>query len=73
MKNFPKSLSRKLQQRERNSALRKLSLSNDLIDFSSNDYLGFANSEAIFQETHWYLIDHAIIQNGATSIFDCFL
>ena len=63
---FSKILSQKLQQRERNSALRKLSLSNDLIDFSSNDYLGFANSEAIFQETHRYLIDHAIIQNGAT-------
>ena len=34
MKNFPKSLSQKLQQREHNLALRKLSLSNDLIDFS---------------------------------------
>ena len=65
-KNFPKSLSQKLQQREHNSALRKLSLSNDLIDFSSNDYLGLANSEAIFQETHRYLTDNAIIQNGAT-------
>ena len=66
MKNFPKSLSQKLQQREHNSAVRKLSLSNDLIDFSSNDYLGFANSEVIFQETHRYLIDNTIIQNGAT-------
>ena len=44
MKQFPKSLSQKLQQRIQNNALRKLSISNDLIDFASNDYIGFSNS-----------------------------
>ena len=60
MKLFPKSLSQKIQQREQNSALRKLTSSNNLIDFSSNDYIGFANSVELFQETHRYLRDNKI-------------
>ncbi|WP_298140904.1 pyridoxal phosphate-dependent aminotransferase family protein [Flavobacterium sp.] len=66
MKNFPKSLSQKLQQREQNNALRKLPVSNNLIDFASNDYLGFANSEEIFNQTHQYLLENDIKINGAT-------
>ncbi len=66
MKKFPKSLQQKLQLREQNKALRKLPEANDLIDFSSNDYLGFAQSEAIFNQTHQYLIEHNIKINGAT-------
>jgi 8-amino-7-oxononanoate synthase len=63
---LPKSLSQKLQQREQNNALRNLPISNNLIDFASNDYLGFANSEEIFNKTHQYLIDNNIKVNGAT-------
>lgn len=66
MKNFPKSLSQKLQQREQNNALRKLPVFNNLIDFASNDYLGFARSEEIFNETHHYLLEYDIKINGAT-------
>ncbi len=66
MKRFPKSLQNKLQLRKQNNALRKLSAPNDLIDFASNDYLGFAKSEEIFHQTHQYLIDHKIQINGAT-------
>ena len=66
MKKFPKILSGKIEIRKQNSALRKLSLSNDLIDFSSNDYIGFAKSKNIFNQTHQYLIENKIIQNGAT-------
>lgn len=66
MKKFPKNLSNKLEIRKQNSALRRLSLSNVLIDFSSNDYIGFAKSETIFNQTHQYLIENKIIQNGAT-------
>lgn len=66
MKQFPKALSQKLQQREANNALRKLPVPNDLIDFASNDYLGFAQSEAIFNHTHDYLLEHNIKINGAT-------
>jgi 8-amino-7-oxononanoate synthase len=63
---LPKSLNQKLQQREQNNALRNLPIANDLIDFASNDYLGFANSEEIFNKTHQYLIDKNIKVNGAT-------
>lgn len=63
---LPKSLTQKLQQREDKNALRKLSVSYDLIDFASNDYLGFAKSEIIFDKTHHYLIDNNIKINGAT-------
>lgn len=66
MKRVPKSLISKLEQREGNNSLRKLALPNHLIDFASNDYLGFSKSETIFNETHSYLIDNSILQNGAT-------
>ena len=66
MVNLPKSLQQKLQQREQNNALRKLPVSNALIDFASNDYLGFANSEEIFNKTHQYLLENNIKINGAT-------
>jgi 8-amino-7-oxononanoate synthase len=56
----------KLESRNQNNSLRKLSLTNNLIDFASNDYIGFAKSETIFNETHSYLIENKIIQNGAT-------
>jgi len=63
---FPKLLSHKLGQREANSSLRKLSLPNNLIDFASNDYIGFAHSESIFNAIHQYLLNHNIKSNGAT-------
>ena len=66
MKQFPKSLAQKLQQREQNNALRKLPVSNNLIDFASNDYLGFAHSSAIFNQTHDYLLENNLKINGAT-------
>jgi 8-amino-7-oxononanoate synthase len=66
MKQFPKALTSKLEQRIENNSLRKLALPNNRIDFASNDYLGFAKSETIFHETHSYLINNKIIQNGAT-------
>lgn len=66
MKNIPKAITQKLQQREQNLALRKLSLPNHLIDFASNDYLGFAQSETIFHQTHQLLLDKKILVNGAT-------
>ncbi|MBL7887762.1 MAG: pyridoxal phosphate-dependent aminotransferase family protein [Flavobacterium sp.] len=66
MKKLPQSLQQKLQLRKQNHALRQLPVANDLIDFSSNDYLGFAQSESIFNQTHQYLIDHNIKINGAT-------
>lgn len=66
MRQFPENLSAKLEARKQNNALRQLPLSNKLIDFASNDYLGLSKSEAVFNETHQYLIDNDSIQNGAT-------
>lgn len=66
MKQLPKSLTQKLQQREANNALRKLPVSSNLIDFASNDYLGLAHSSAIFNQTHQYLLDNNSKVNGAT-------
>ncbi|OAB28594.1 8-amino-7-oxononanoate synthase [Flavobacterium fryxellicola] len=66
MKQFPKNLFDKLAIRKQNNALRQLPLPATLIDFASNDYLGFSKSEIIFNETHQYLIKNKTIQNGAT-------
>jgi 8-amino-7-oxononanoate synthase len=63
---FPKSLQHKLQHREVHNALRSLPESNSLIDFASNDYIGFAKSETIFEQTHQLLVNHNIKVNGAT-------
>ena len=66
MKPFPKALIQKLQQREASNALRELPISKDCIDFASNDYLGFAKKEAIFNHTHAYLMQNDLKVNGAT-------
>lgn len=66
MKSNPSTIIQKLQEREKNIALRQLVSPNNLIDFTSNDYLGFAKNEAIFYQTHHLLLDRKIIQNGAT-------
>lgn len=66
MKDFPHSLAQKLATRQEQNALRKLPLANQLIDFASNDYLGFAKSEAIFTATHHHLVTNNSMINGAT-------
>jgi 8-amino-7-oxononanoate synthase len=66
MKKFPKNLSDKLQTRVEQNALRVLPSIRGGVDFSSNDYLGFAASETLFHQTHEYLVAHNLLQNGAT-------
>ena len=66
MEKLPKSLEKKLKLREEQNALRTLPSSNILIDFASNDYLGFAKNEDIFHETHQFLLDKNCKVNGAT-------
>lgn len=43
-------LSNSIRKRQEQNALRKLLINDQLIDFCSNDYLGFASSEKLFQE-----------------------
>ena len=63
---IPNPLQQKLNFRIEANALRNLPIPKNGIDFSSNDYLGFAKSEAIFDSTHQYLIENNIKINGAT-------
>ena len=63
---FPISLQNKLNIRKENNALRFLTISQNLIDFASNDYLGFSRNDEIFNKTHQFLVDKNLIQNGAT-------
>ncbi|MDX6180819.1 pyridoxal phosphate-dependent aminotransferase family protein [Flavobacterium sp. Fl-77] len=63
---LPENLNQKLENRKQSNALRQLPNQNNLIDFTSNDYIGFSKSETIFKQTHQYLIEKEIAQNGAT-------
>ncbi|CAL2086810.1 pyridoxal phosphate-dependent aminotransferase family protein [Tenacibaculum sp. 190524A05c] len=64
--NFPEKLNQKLILRKESNSLRSLNSETSLIDFYSNDYLGFAQSESIFQRTHQLLTDRDLKINGAT-------
>jgi len=66
MRTLPTKLLKKLQNREKNNAFRKLSEHTNLKDFSSNDYLGFANSKYIFDQAALFLEQRKSYQNGAT-------
>ena len=63
---FLKKLQLKLNARNANNALRQLNTQNNLVDFSSNDYLEFSKFQVIFDNTHQYLIDNNLTQNGST-------
>ena len=62
---FPDLLAQKMRAREQSNAVRSLHV-NRYIDFSSNDYLGFAKSETLFHAAHRYLTENGLQQNGAT-------
>ena len=66
MPNFPKKLEQKLQERKENNAIRSLPVSDNSVDFSSNDYLGFAENETIYANTFQLSLKKNISQNGAT-------
>ncbi len=63
---LPIKLQQKLDNRIAQNAYRKLGDQHTITDFSSNDYIGFASSEAIFEKTHEFLTKNKIKTNGAT-------
>ncbi|MEM7186769.1 MAG: aminotransferase class I/II-fold pyridoxal phosphate-dependent enzyme [Bacteroidota bacterium] len=66
MNNLPPKLQDKLKQRELSNSLRTLSGTSDLIDFSSNDYLGFSRSSDINERALAILNNEGNLKNGAT-------
>ena len=66
MHKFPLKLEKRLENRKQLNAYRSLGASNDLLDFSSNDYLGFAKNRELFSRTQQMLDDNKMCFNGAT-------
>jgi len=62
---FPDNLSKKMNLRLLNGGLRKMSDHHDMVDFSSNDYLGFSTNRQIVKsvENHTAELKHV---NGST-------
>ncbi|MGB3144245.1 MAG: pyridoxal phosphate-dependent aminotransferase family protein [Maribacter sp.] len=63
---MPKKLISKLDSRAKDKTLRALAAPNNLVDFSSNDYLGFAQNESLFSKIFQVVLHENISQNGAT-------
>lgn len=63
---LPKSIINKLDSRRHNNAMRQLKNKTTLVDFSSNDYLGFAASDVIHQKALQYITDENSCRNGST-------
>ncbi len=64
--NFPEKLNKKLQNRIDNNSLRTLSPQTNLIDFASNDYLGFSRSLEIAEQSNSLLKKSGFSANGST-------
>jgi 8-amino-7-oxononanoate synthase len=66
MQKLPLKLAKSLENRKQEKAFRSLKRSSSLIDFSSNDYLGLASSENIYNKAHEILKENELLVNGAT-------
>ena len=66
MTGLPKKLEQKIEARKANNTLRELPEKIAAIDFSSNDYLGFAKDIQLKKAVDELLRKHTILQNGAT-------
>ncbi len=66
MQKLPERLQKKIDERVASNSLRKLSVEENLVDFSSNDYLGFGSSQEIYDRANQILEDKNLKKNGAT-------
>jgi len=58
MSSLEQDLRRALERRSQRGSLRALTVPRGLIDFCSNDYLGFARSSKLHQKIHQAFLDH---------------
>ena len=63
---MPKKLQDKIETRAEEHSLRSLGLRQDLLDFSSNDYLGFSRSKKMYNKACSILKQYNYQANGAT-------
>ncbi|SFG05924.1 8-amino-7-oxononanoate synthase [Salegentibacter agarivorans] len=63
---LPLKLAKSLEKRKDENALRSLKRNAQLIDFSSNDYLGLASSAKVYNGAHQILEQNNLLINGAT-------
>ncbi|APS38346.1 aminotransferase class I/II-fold pyridoxal phosphate-dependent enzyme [Salegentibacter sp. T436] len=63
---LPLKLAKSLEKRKDENALRSLKRNAQLIDFSSNDYLGLASSAKVYNGAHQILEQNNLLRNGAT-------
>ncbi len=66
MAGIPDKLRYRLSQRRKENALRELPVVRKLSDFSSNDYLGLAASERVYNEATRLVEEYDAFHNGAT-------
>ena len=63
---LPKKLQKRIEDRKEKNSFRRLGVPSTLVDFSSNDYLGFSKSNTIFTRTAEVLKAENLETNGAT-------
>jgi len=66
MQNLPLKLAKSIDIRKQQNTIRNLGSKKDLIDFSSNDYLGFSDLKQIYFTAEKILTDFNLLKNGAT-------